>query len=117
MILVDANLLIYAHVESFPRHAASRDRLDRCINGIAPVGLPWPSLLGFVRIVSNPRIFEHPSSVAAAWRQVESWLATPVLPHPRQNVAESSTSSVKISSRPSSIASDRSHFAVSLISA
>lgn len=76
MILVDANLLIYAHVESFPQHAASRDWLDGNINGTAPVGLPWTSLLGFVRIVSNPRIFERPSSVAAAWRQVESWLAT-----------------------------------------
>lgn len=76
MILVDANLLIYAHVESFPQHAASHDWLDGNINGTAPVGLPWPSLLGFVRIVSNPRIFERPSSVAAAWRQVESWLAT-----------------------------------------
>ena len=38
--------------------------------------MPWPSLLGFVRLVSNPRIFERPSSVTAAWRQVESWLAT-----------------------------------------
>ena len=44
-------------------------------------------------------------------------LATPAFPHPRQNVAESSTRSVKISSRPSSIASDRSHFAVSLMPA
>ena len=36
---------------------------------------------------------------------------------PRQNVGESSTSRVKISSRPSSMANDRSHFAVSLMSA
>ena len=54
MILVDANLLVYAHVGSFPQHAAARAWLDECINGTAPVGLPWPSLLGFVRLVSNP---------------------------------------------------------------
>jgi hypothetical protein len=41
------------------------------------VGLPWPSLLGFVRLVTNPRVFERPEEVGAAWRQVESWLDCP----------------------------------------
>lgn len=36
--------------------------------------MPWPSLLGFVRPVTNPRIFGRPSAMSAAWRQVESWL-------------------------------------------
>ena len=76
MILVDANLLVYAHVASFPQHARAHEWLDERINAAAPVGLPWPSLLAFVRIVSNPRIFPRPASVAAAWRQTESWLAT-----------------------------------------
>ena len=75
MILVDANLLIYAHVASFSEHNAARAWLDERIGGAAPVGLPWPSLLAFVRIVSNPRIFARPSSVGTAWRQVESWLS------------------------------------------
>lgn len=35
---------------------------------------PWPSLLSFVRLVSNPRVFERPVAVEAAWRQVEEWL-------------------------------------------
>ena len=74
MILVDANLLVYAHVASFPQHARAQAWLDERINAAAPVGLPWPSLLAFVRIVSNPRIFPRPASVSAAWRQVESWL-------------------------------------------
>jgi len=68
VILVDANLLVYVHVGSFPQHVPSRDWLDGRINRTAAVGLPWPSLLGFVRLVNNPRIFERPSSVAAAWR-------------------------------------------------
>ena len=75
MILVDANLLVYAHVGSFPQHGAAQQWLDDRISGRAPVGLPWPSLLAFVRIVSNPRIFDRPASVLAAWQQVESWLA------------------------------------------
>lgn len=75
VILVDANLLVYAHVGSFAQHDAARRWLDGRLSGRAPVGLPWPSLLAFVRIVSNPRIFERPASVLAAWQQVESWLA------------------------------------------
>ena len=75
MILIDANLLIYAHVTAFAQREKARAWLDDRINGAAPVGLPWPSLLAFVRITSNPRIFDRPVTVSAAWGQVESWLA------------------------------------------
>ena len=75
MILVDANLLLYAHVDSFPDHQKARRWLDECLNGTSRVGLPWPSLLAFLRLVTNPRIFEHPEPVADAWEQVENWLA------------------------------------------
>jgi toxin-antitoxin system PIN domain toxin len=74
MILVDANILIYAAVSSFEQHPAARGWLDRQLNGTAAVGLPWPSLLAFLRIVTNPRVFEHPGSIADAWRQVTEWL-------------------------------------------
>lgn len=74
MILVDANILIYAHVDSFTQHAAARDWLDQQINGSTRVGVPWSSLLAFLRLVTNPRVFEHPESMADAWRQVCAWL-------------------------------------------
>ena len=74
MILVDANLLIYAHVGSFSQHARARQWLDGQLGGGGPVGLPWPSLLGFLRIVTNARVFERPEPVERAWRQVEAWL-------------------------------------------
>jgi uncharacterized protein len=77
MILVDANLLVYAHVSSMPQHEPARVWLDNRLNGTAPVGLPWPSLLGFVRLISNPRIFERPLPTSDAWRQVEEWLDCP----------------------------------------
>lgn len=77
MILVDANLLVYAHVRDLPQHSAAHAWLDRQLNSLPRVGLPWPSLLAFVRLVTNPRIFENPSTVAAAWGQVESWLTAP----------------------------------------
>jgi toxin-antitoxin system PIN domain toxin len=77
VILVDANLLVYAHVTAFPRHAAARDWLDGRLNGTPRVGLPWPSVLGFVRLVSNPRVFERPETVEQAWKQAQSWLDGP----------------------------------------
>jgi uncharacterized protein len=72
MILVDADLLIYADVSTFSQHENAREWLDTQLNGTASVGLPWHSLLAFLRIVTNPRVFEHPESMDD-WRQVLAW--------------------------------------------
>jgi toxin-antitoxin system PIN domain toxin len=77
MILVDANLLIYAYARDLPQHEAARTWLDQQLNTQPRVGLPWPSLLAFVRLMSHPRIFERPASVPIAWEQVERWLGVP----------------------------------------
>lgn len=45
MILVDANLLIYAYVSRMRQHETARRWLDARLAGTAPVGLPWASLL------------------------------------------------------------------------
>lgn len=74
MILIDANLLVYAHVATLSQHEPAREWLDGRLNGVAPVGIPWPSLLSFVRLVTNPRIFKQPTNIANAWNQVEEWL-------------------------------------------
>jgi uncharacterized protein len=54
------------------------------------VGLPWPSLLAFLRLVTNPRVFEQPEPVAQAWDQVVAWLAceTAWTPRPGERHAE-----------------------------
>jgi toxin-antitoxin system PIN domain toxin len=65
---------VYAHIADFDRHEAARAWLDARLNGSARVALPWPSLLAFVRLVTNPRVFARPEPAAAAWRQVEEWL-------------------------------------------
>jgi toxin-antitoxin system PIN domain toxin len=67
-------LLVYAHVQGFAQHERARTWLDDRLNGTARVGLPWQSLLAFLRLVTNPRVFEHPASMHAAWQQVEEWL-------------------------------------------
>ena len=90
MILIDANILIYAHVSSFSQHPAARDWLDQQLNGSGPVGLLWPSIVAFLRLVTNPRVFEHPESIGEAWRQVPAWLAceTAWIPQPRDLLGE-----------------------------
>lgn len=75
MILVDANLLVYAHVTSFPQHERAREWLDEQLNSPAPVGLPWPNLLAFLRLVTNPRVSERPEPMSDAWAQARSWLS------------------------------------------
>lgn len=77
MILVDANLLVYARVRSLPQHVQAKAWLDARLNETASVGLPWPSLLGFVRLVTNPRIFTEPEKILTAWEQVQAWLDCP----------------------------------------
>lgn len=67
-------MLVYAHVQNFAQHERARTWLDERLNGTARVGLPWPSLLAFLRLVTNPRVFERPASSRAAWHQVEEWL-------------------------------------------
>lgn len=74
MILVDANLLIYAANQSTPEHRAAREWLESSFNDLPRVGLPWQSLIAFVRIVTNPRILSPAVPVQQAWEQVEDWL-------------------------------------------
>ena len=76
MILVDANLLVYAYMDGFPEHSAAQRWLDTQLAELDRVGLPWASLLAFVRIVSNRRIFDHPSPILSSWQQVEEWLTS-----------------------------------------
>jgi predicted nucleic acid-binding protein len=62
--LVDANILIYAHVSSFAQHPAARGWLDQQLNGSAPCRPAWPSIVAFLRLVSNPRISNIPNRLA-----------------------------------------------------
>jgi uncharacterized protein len=86
VILLDANLLVYAHVTQFPQHERARVWLDDRLNGSLPVGFPWPTVVAFLRLVTNPRIFEHPEPMARAWGQVARWLDTAVawIPQPTE---------------------------------
>jgi toxin-antitoxin system PIN domain toxin len=86
VILVDANLLIYACAPKLPQHRAARLWLDAKLAGADPVGLPWESLLAFVRVVTSPRVFRVAVGIDQAWGRVESWLDLPCvwIPEPTE---------------------------------
>lgn len=75
MILIDANLLVYAVMEGMPQHVSSRKWLEATFQQKTRIGLPWTALLAFVRIASNRKIFESPIPILSAWEIVENWLA------------------------------------------
>jgi len=78
MILVDANLLLYANDAGSPHGDASRRWLQSALAGPQLVRFAWLTLWAFLRISTNPRVFEHPLSMTEAEELVSSWLAQPV---------------------------------------
>jgi len=74
-MLVDANLLIFAIDKSSPFHQDARDWLTDQLNGHRRVGIPWPSIGAFLRIVTHARASQHPLSPSDAWQYVTEWLA------------------------------------------
>jgi uncharacterized protein len=87
MILIDANLLVYAHARSMPQYSRAKTWLDSEINRGGRIGMPWPSLLGFLRLVTNPRVFNRPEPLNRAWQVILSWLDNPNvwIPVPTEN--------------------------------
>lgn len=79
MILVDANLLIYAVDRTSPAHERAAAWLEDQLNGSTRVGIPWESLTAFARIVTHPRVMTKPFSASSAWAVVRAWLEAPVV--------------------------------------
>lgn len=77
MKLLDANILLYAYNEKAERHETCHRWLTEALNGPEPVGLPWQTLLAFIRIATHPRVFAHPMSVQQACSVVSALLQRP----------------------------------------
>lgn len=77
LILLDANLLVYAHTPESPRRDVASAWLEDVLNGPAKVGLPWPTLLAFVRLMGNPSVVSKPVPLDQSWTQVKRWLKLP----------------------------------------
>ncbi len=77
MRMFDVNILVYAHREESPAHERYASWLTSVANGLEPFALSEPVLQGFVRIVTNPRIFKPASTSSQAFEFVDALLARP----------------------------------------
>lgn len=78
MLLPDVNVLIYAHIEeSTPDHAEYARWLTRLATGPEPFALSVLVLASFIRIVTNPRIFEPQSTLEQSFAFVSSLAERP----------------------------------------
>ena len=79
MILVDANIFIYAHDLKSPFHTGARRWVEQAFSDSEPVRLSWTGLLAFLRITTHARVFENPFSLDEALQVVEYWLSQPCM--------------------------------------
>lgn len=79
MILIDANILLYAYDSSSQHHLKARRWLENILSEPQPVRLAWVTILAFLRISTNRKIFENPFSISEATSIVKKWLEHPVL--------------------------------------
>ena len=79
MIAVDTNLLVYAHREDSPWHAAAAARLAALAEGSSPWAIPSACLHEFLAIVTHARIYRPPTPIAVALDQVAAWRESPSL--------------------------------------
>ena len=77
MILVDANLLLYAYDSESPHHEGARTWLETVLSSGRQLRFALITLLAFVRIASDRRIYTHPLPPAEACSLIEQWLAQP----------------------------------------
>lgn len=71
MILLDANVLLYAYDASSPKQEKAARWLEEALEGNEPVGLPWLTAWAFVRIATNARVQEQPLLVEEAMGVIE----------------------------------------------
>ena len=79
MIAVDTNILVYAHRKDAVPHTQAAAVIARLAEGKTAWAIPWPCVHEFLAIVTHTRIFNPPSTLKEACKQVAAWLESPVL--------------------------------------
>jgi hypothetical protein len=77
VIVLDANLLLYAYDSGSTQHASARKWVEKAFSGDTPVRLPWQTVGAFLRIVTNPALKGERFTPGEAAAIVDEWLAQP----------------------------------------
>lgn len=79
MILPDVNLLLYVHNRSAQQHDAAVRWLRAVLAAPEPLALTWTTILGFLRMSTNPKVYPNPMTVGEAIAAVNELLAHPAV--------------------------------------
>ena len=75
MIVVDANLLVYAYNKRMPQHVPARQWLEETFSSGVEVGIPMQAILAFIRLSTNTKLHGPHSSLPVVLSIIDSWLA------------------------------------------
>lgn len=77
MTAVDTNVLVHAHREDMDKHSAAVEKLRTLSEGLQPWALPVFCIGEFLRVVTHPRVFTPPSTLADALSAIDGLLESP----------------------------------------
>lgn len=77
MIVLDANILLYAYDEASALHPKARRWLESAFSDGGVIRLPWQSVAAFLRIVTNPKLPGVRFTSEEAVQIVDRWLEQP----------------------------------------
>lgn len=80
MIILDTNVLVYAHHPQLPQHAQTASWLVSTLSeGNDSIGLVWQAISGFLRISTNPRVFAAPMTIDDARTYIDDLFSHPLV--------------------------------------
>ena len=74
---VDTNILVYATHTGSPFHPRARALIEHLVAGPALAYLLWPTVIGYLRIVTHPSILGTPLTSEEGMRNVDALVARP----------------------------------------
>jgi uncharacterized protein len=77
VLIPDINILVYAYNADAREHVRAREWWERTLTQSRPVGMPWITALGFIRISTHRSILNAPMFPKDAIRAVRAWLDVP----------------------------------------
>lgn len=75
MKIVDVNVLLYATNQRAPEYSRAHAWWVDAVNGDESIALPWPTITGFLRLVTHRTVLAQPLTIANAVAIVEKWLS------------------------------------------
>ena len=79
MIIPDVNLIVYAHNEESPFHQSALKWWAPLVVGDETIAIPWMVTLGFLRLMTNPRLSDQPLELERAVGIVRRWFVHPAV--------------------------------------